>query len=558
MNRSVICSLIVFLLFFELGHAQSQNNKYEDSLKKYIFKNPDKTIVFSKGYLEYSKKKKLTDKIILSYGCLTLAYDMKNEIDSVVHYSYEALSYCKDPKDVIRFKLDLCEVYENGQNNKKALELLQECFDLAKKNKLKEEEQTIAESIDFLRYKIFNPAKDLKLRIEDYEKAKASKEEKNIRYTRLYLIQAYLDNENPNEALKFITEGLMDAKDRNNFKFLYEFYKMKAEAHLQLEEIAFAHKAIKKAQEKAVALNNREYIDEVDYVLAVINGKNERYEDLVLLLEEVLRRNRKHTPEQLSKYYKLLASGYKNLGNNELSILYYEKYDIENKKVEKNKIVSLGTTHILAENSTALKTEEQKRKKTHWIVAFMVLFVFLMLVFYRNKRIQKRNKESFNELMIKIKTFEEDKIVIEQPLISNENEVVIEDDSKSNEDSNYTIDDEKVNEILTKLQKLEEQKYFLRQDCTLHNMAKRLKTNTTYLSKIVNTHLNKSFSVYINELRINYAIIELKRNKQLRAYSTKAIAQELGYKKAGSFSKYFKEATGITPAVYIKEIRNLS
>lgn len=558
MNRSVICSLIVFLLFFKLGHTQDQINKYEDSIKKYIFNNPDKTIVYSKYYLEYSKKKKLTDKIILSYGCLTLAYDMKNEIDSVVHYSYEALNYCKNPKDVIRFKLDLCEVYENGQNNKKALELLQECFDLAKENKLKDKEQIIAESIDFLRYKIFYPAKDLKLRMEDYKKAKTNKDEKNIRYTRLYLIQAYLDNENPNDALKFITEGLVDAKVRNNFKFLYEFYKMKAEAHLQLGDISLAYEAIKKAQEKSVALNNREYIDEVDYVLAVINDKNERYEDQVSLLEEILKRNRKHTPEQLSKYYKLLASGYKNLGNNELSILYYEKYDVENEKVEKDNIVSLGTTHILAENSTALKTEEQKRKKTHWIVAFMVLFIFLMLVFYRNKRIQKKNKESFNELMIKIKAFEEDKIALEQSLTSNESKETTGDVSKSNVEPNHTIDDEKVNEILTKLQKLEEQKYFLRQDCTLHNMAKRLKTNTTYLSKIVNTHLNKSFSVYINELRINYAIMELKHNRQLRAYSTKAIAQELGYKKAGSFSKYFKEATGITPAVYIKEISNLS
>ncbi len=558
MVRNVICSLIAFLLFFKLGQAQVQSNKYEDSIKKYIFNNPDKTIAFSKDYLEYSKKKKLTDKIILSYGCLTLAYDMKNEIDSVVHYSYEALNYCKSPRDVIRFKLDLCEVYENGQDNKKALELLEECFDLAKENKLKDKEQIIAESIDFLRYKIFNPAKDLKLRVEDYKNAKRDKDKKNIRYTRLYLIQAYLDNESPKEALKFISEGLVDAKARNNFKFLYEFYKMKAEAHLLQEEIPLANEAIEKAQEKAIALENREYIDEVDYILAVINEKNGRYDDQVLLLEEILNRNSKHTPEQLAKYYKLLASGYKNLGNNELSILYYEKYDVENKKVEENKIVSLGTTHILAENNTALKTEEQERKKEHWIVAFMLLFGFLMLVFYRNKRIQKKNKESFNDLMIKIKDFEDGKIIKEQSSTNAESEVDSEYAAKSNEDSNYVIDDEKVNEILTRLQKLEEQKYFLRQDCTLHNMAKRLKTNTTYLSKIVNTHLNKTFSVYINELRINYAVIELKQNKQLRAYSTKAIAQELGYKKAGSFSKYFKEATGITPSVYIKEINNLS
>jgi len=85
-------------------------------------------------------------------------------------------------------------------------------------------------------------------------------------------------------------------------------------------------------------------------------------------------------------------------------------------------------------------------------------------------------------------------------------------------------------------------------------MAKKLKTNTSYLSKIINNHLDKSFSIYINELRINYAILELKNNKRLRQYSVKAIAEDMGYKNADAFSRYFRAATGISPSVYIKKI----
>lgn len=108
-----------------------------------------------------------------------------------------------------------------------------------------------------------------------------------------------------------------------------------------------------------------------------------------------------------------------------------------------------------------------------------------------------------------------------------------------------------------KIQKLEDKQYYLRQDCTMHNMAKKLKTNTSYLSKIVNTHLEKSFSTYINELRINHAILELKNNKRLRSYSVKGIAEEMGYKNADAFSRYFKAATGISPTVYIKKIQEI-
>jgi YesN/AraC family two-component response regulator len=124
-------------------------------------------------------------------------------------------------------------------------------------------------------------------------------------------------------------------------------------------------------------------------------------------------------------------------------------------------------------------------------------------------------------------------------------------------DATFIIKDERVNDILEKLEKLQEKKYFLRQDCTLHNVAKKLKTNTAYLSKIVNNELGKSFSTYINELRINYVILELKNNSKLRAYSVSSIADEIGYKSSDSFTKYFKAATGITPSIYIKKIEEM-
>jgi AraC-like DNA-binding protein len=120
---------------------------------------------------------------------------------------------------------------------------------------------------------------------------------------------------------------------------------------------------------------------------------------------------------------------------------------------------------------------------------------------------------------------------------------------------NLAIDSETEMKILMKLEKLETEKYFLKPDFTQQEVAKKIKTNTTYLSYIVNKNYNTSFSSYYNELRINYVINEIIKNKKYREYTTQAIAESAGFKNADSFTKSFKKKTGITPFTFINEIK---
>ena len=107
------------------------------------------------------------------------------------------------------------------------------------------------------------------------------------------------------------------------------------------------------------------------------------------------------------------------------------------------------------------------------------------------------------------------------------------------------------------MEKLKEQKYFLKQECNSYNVAKKIKTNTSYLSKVINSHFQKNFNTYINDLRINYAIVRLKNDSRFRSFSIQSIAEELGYKSADSFTKYFKQDTGLNPSFYIKQLNTL-
>jgi len=119
------------------------------------------------------------------------------------------------------------------------------------------------------------------------------------------------------------------------------------------------------------------------------------------------------------------------------------------------------------------------------------------------------------------------------------------------------IDDQKVSDIIKRLDKLEEQEYFLKSCCSLGTMAKKVKTNATYLSWVIRTYKEKSFNVYINRLRIEYVLKRLKKDKKFRFFSIESISLEIGYKSNTSFVKHFKAKTGLNPSYYIKDIQEL-
>ncbi|WP_121147007.1 helix-turn-helix domain-containing protein [Tenacibaculum discolor] len=70
----------------------------------------------------------------------------------------------------------------------------------------------------------------------------------------------------------------------------------------------------------------------------------------------------------------------------------------------------------------------------------------------------------------------------------------------------------------------------------------------------MNQYKNTSFSNYVNQLRIEYTVEKLKNDTLWRKYTVKAIAQEVGFKNAESFSKAFYKFTSIKPSYFIKEL----
>lgn len=89
---------------------------------------------------------------------------------------------------------------------------------------------------------------------------------------------------------------------------------------------------------------------------------------------------------------------------------------------------------------------------------------------------------------------------------------------------------------------------FLRQGIKLSDLATKLNTNRTYISRLVNNTYNMSFSDYINTLRIDYAEQYLLHHRDAKQSD---IASACGFPNASAFNNVFKKITGVTPKIWL-------
>ena len=116
---------------------------------------------------------------------------------------------------------------------------------------------------------------------------------------------------------------------------------------------------------------------------------------------------------------------------------------------------------------------------------------------------------------------------------------------------NTKIDVKTIDFISSKINLVKEKELYLNSKITLTETAKELKVSKHNLSQFLNNNLNKSFSVFINELRIEKAK-ELLRTPH--PYTIESIGYECGFNSKSTFHTTFKKITGQTPSDYQKSV----
>ena len=112
--------------------------------------------------------------------------------------------------------------------------------------------------------------------------------------------------------------------------------------------------------------------------------------------------------------------------------------------------------------------------------------------------------------------------------------------------------------ILAKLNNFEDHNMFTKRGITLGNLAAEFGTNVKYLSAIIKKYKSDSFKSYINNLRINYIITKMESDIAYRRYKISYLAEITGFATASSFTKTFKEITGLPPSLYFENKNDIS
>lgn len=253
----------------------------------------------------------------------------------------------------------------------------------------------------------------------------------------------------------------------------------------------------------------------------------------------------KVSKENLLMVYSLLSQSYSQKKNTKLAYNYANMSLELIKDMDKIKNKSLDFLHnydvlTIKKESDAILNRRQTFIKIMLGVGLLLVVVIISGYYTYNKK-QKQKHKRFLAIIQRLKE------------TKSANFTVLE---NSFEDSGSKImDDELVQKIQSGLARLEQKEAYLKSDFKLAFVAKKLNTNTAYLSQYFNQVLQKSFTEYTQELRINFVLQKLGDSPQFRNFTLQAIAQEVGYKDATTFVKVFKKQTGLSPNYYIENLQ---
>ena len=573
MNQKFPYFLFLFLCFSlnTLLNAQTQNDslaKYSyEELKESIGKNEHIDIELSKqytlGYLSKAKREK--NKIQMAEAYYLLAVFNNDSI--ALKYSDSIINITKDIKDHKTYPArgyyfkGYC-LYMFGKNQEALNNLL-----IALKFLHKKENERLGIDIRMAIISLISNWKDNDEIIRWDEELVLFLEplkNKNIHYRDRYLIAlnnlslSYIGIKDYKKSLFNTKKGIKELiKGKETLRY-YSFVCSAGFAQYYLGN----HQAAIDSLQKALPHRNDHGKAMSNYYLGKSYdklNKPEKAQFHFLKTDSIYQATKDIFPEMRNAYEHIIDY-YKSKNDAENQIKYYDRL------LETDKIIDSTYTYVTETIEKKYETpqaiaerarlvEELETKKNSWkysfgIISAMLLAVigFLVIVF-RRQRYYKKRFESLMNISTPLNVQKTNPEVTETSISMVSAEALEAREGKKD----LGVPQEIIDTILNQLQKFEASQKFTKQ-VSITSLAKNLKTNPKYLSKVINWHYKKNFSHYISELRIEYVISKLKEDSKFRNYTIKAIAEEAGFGNTESFSKAFHKSTGIKPSYFIKEL----
>lgn len=257
-------------------------------------------------------------------------------------------------------------------------------------------------------------------------------------------------------------------------------------------------------------------------------------------------RGRNYIKAELLGAYSYLAEYYGGMEKPDLQLTYLERhieaidflreqhqylddtikdgYDLKSIQREKQQIAGI------------LKVRE--RQKNIGITAAVVLGVLSLWLAWRYKRSRKLYQKRFEAIFAgenpPARKMQKNHTVPSHPL---------------------EISQEKIDAVLARLERFEGRRDFLDRKMSAGKLAVQAEVNGKYLSQIITHYKGKRVMEYINDLRVDHIIAQMKQDRKLAHYSNRSLAEEAGFNSERTFVKAFKSRVGITPMFFMERLR---
>ncbi len=551
----------------KIGKNALEERTYEELNKEFyksrIGDGNSKSIASS--YLKKAKSEKNKAQIAEGYVMLHFEEDLPNALkylDSLQHLTQDF----KENTYPARIYLLRGNLYFRNDNLQSALNNYILGLKYAKKEGNKRQIALAHISIAYLNNYIGKHEETTKvLKHYAYEADYMNEEEKTS--LKLNLADAYIEINKMDSAYALIQEGLKNSqKNRDIYRY-----------HQNLELLGYYHLHSKNYQKAIDGLsackkyfftNSNDKRDQ-NYTLLYLGksyaGLQEKAKaaDFFRKIDSMVLKTNYIYPE-LRDVYTYLIDYYKENSDTEKQLYYVDRF-LKVDQVLDNQFRYISRelprrydTPELQQEKENITNELTKRKSLFYIVLSLLLISHLLFinVYFKYKKSEKNYKKIAQDLIQSVN----ENTVGKNRAMEVRKEMLSETfQTENTEDkTSRTISEDIAQNILKELEIFEDKDQFLNKGITLGSLAKKIKTNSKYLSEIINTYKGKNFATYLNDLRIDYAISRLANDKKFRSYKIPFIAEELGYNNEQAFTLAFKKRTGTPLSIYLKEIENMS
>lgn len=272
------------------------------------------------------------------------------------------------------------------------------------------------------------------------------------------------------------------------------------------------------------------------------------------------------------KYYRTLMKAYDSLSDicrqkgdsimareyKSLSVQIADSiFDFRNFQRTRNSLVEYE--EMLSANRIA----DLSDRLTIYLIVFLFLAVILatvgtfsLIIIKRNKQLKFANKMLVEKNHQLIQSEEQNRKYINKYIGAMHLPESPEDDKDLALDKQKAayLDDTQYIILLTRIRKaLDDESMLFNPDFSLSMLAQIVKSNTKYVSYVINDTFGKNFKALLNEMRIREATKRLEDVAGgYRLLTIQAISESVGYRSQANFILSFKKIVGMPPAMYRK------